>query len=227
MQRENFFVQGDARLLPQMLRLKYTKFMKPPQTTILIVDDDQDAREFLATFFRQNNYQVSMASNGQEALAQAKTVVPDVIVLDIVMPDMDGYQVCRMLKDDPATKYIPVILITVLRKLEDEVRGFEAGAHDYISKPYNKAELNARITSALRVKRLQDELYQRNMALKDLLKLLQRDITDPLTGVLGRTTLLLRRQHPEDVTEGLRTIETMARRIAELLSRLDHDLKDI
>jgi PleD family two-component response regulator len=198
-----------------------------PATTILVVDDDADMREFLSSFFQQLNYQVAVASNGREAMAVAKATNPDVILLDIVMPDMDGYQVCRALKDDPATRFIPVILITVLRKLEDEVKGFEAGAHDYISKPYNKAELNARITAALRVKRLQDELYHRNAALKELIKVLQRDITDPLTGVLGHATLLLRRPLPEDVAIGLRTIEEMAKRMAELLSRLDHNLKDI
>jgi DNA-binding response OmpR family regulator len=201
--------------------------MKLTPARILIVDDDQDTRDFLATFFEQSNYQVNSAGNGGEALQLAKSAQPDVILLDIVMPDMDGYQVCRKLKEDITTKYIPVVLITVLRKPEDEIKGFEAGAHDYISKPYNKAELIARITAALRVKRLQDELYQRNMALKELISLLQRDITDPLTGVLGRTTLLLRRNLPEDVAEGLRTIEAMAKRIAELLTKLGHSLKDI
>lgn len=199
--------------------------MNKEETKILVVDDDQDAREFLAEFFQQAGYQVIMAANGHEALALARAKNPDVVLLDIVMPDMDGYQVCRELTNDIRTRSIPVILITVLRKIEDELRGFEAGAHDYISKPYNKAELNARLHAALRVKSLQDELAQHNIALKDLIKLLQRDITDPLTGVLGRSTLLLRRQLPEDVTDGIRTIETMAKRIAELLKHIDHDLK--
>jgi two-component system, sensor histidine kinase and response regulator len=201
--------------------------MKLMPATILVVDDDQDTRDFLATFFQQSGYQVVVAGNGQEALAQASEARPDVILLDIVMPDMDGYQVCRLLKDKAITKYIPVVLITVLRKPDDELRGFEAGAHDYISKPYNKAELSARITAALRVKRLQDELHQRNVYLQELIKVLQEDITDPLTGVLGRATLLLRRPLPEDVAEGLRTIEAMSKRIVELLTKLAHNLKEI
>ncbi len=194
---------------------------------ILVVDDDQDAREYLVTCFTHLNYQTIEASNGQEALDLARSAQPDVIVLDVVMPDLDGYQVCRILKDSQETKHIPVVLITVLRKLEDEIRGFEAGAHDYISKPYNRAELNARITAALRVKRLQDELHNRNESLRELIKVLQRDITDPLTGVLGRTTLLLRHKLSEDVLEGLQTIETLAQRIAKLIKQLDREIKDI
>ncbi|MEW6730503.1 MAG: response regulator [Acidobacteriota bacterium] len=201
--------------------------MKQIPATILVVDDDQDTREYLAMFFERFKYEVLLASNGAEALALANSAHPDVILLDVIMPDIDGYQVCRRLKDDPTTSHIPVILITVLRKLEDEVRGFEAGAHDYISKPYNQAELSARINAALRVKRLQDELQRRNLALKELIRILQRDITDPLTGVLGRATLLLRRPLPEELKDGLQVIETMAKRIAELLARLDQDLKDI
>lgn len=196
-------------------------------TKILVVDDDQDAREYLALCFTNLNYQVIEAGNGEEALKLAKSEQPDVIVLDVIMPDLDGYQVCRKLKDSEETEHIPVILITVLRKLEDEIRGFEAGAHDYISKPYNKAELSARITAALRVKRLQDQLRYRNRSLKELVKVLQRDITDPLTGVLGRTTLLLRSPLTEEVMEGLQTIETLAKRISKLIKRLDQEIKDI
>lgn len=195
--------------------------------TILVVDDDQDSREYLALCFSHLNYQVIEASNGQEALALAKSTKPDVIVLDVVMPDLDGYQVCRKLKDDEKTEHIPVVLITVLHKLEDEIRGFEVGAHDYISKPYNRAELSARITAALRVKRLQDQLRHRNEDLKELIKVLQRDITDPLTGVLGRTTLLLLHPLADEVSEGLHTIETLAQRIAKLIKRLDEEMKDI
>lgn len=201
--------------------------MKVPTQKILVVDDDQDAREYLVMCFEQMNYQVIQANNGQEALNLAKTEQPDVIVLDVVMPDLDGYQVCYQLKENKETSHIPIILITVLRKLEDEIRGFEAGAHDYISKPYNRAELAARITAAMRVKSLQDKLRHRNESLKEVIKVLQRDITDPLTGVLGRTTLLLRHRLPEDVSEGLQTIENLAQKIAKLVKQLDQEIKDI
>jgi DNA-binding response OmpR family regulator len=201
--------------------------MKVPTQKILVVDDDQDAREYLVMCFEQMNYQVIQANNGQEALNLAKSEQPDVIVLDVVMPDLDGYQVCYQLKENKETSHIPIILITVLRKLEDEIRGFEAGAHDYISKPYNKAELAARITAAMRVKSLQDKLRHRNESLKEVIKVLQRDITDPLTGVLGRTTLLLRHRLPEDVSDGLQTIENLAQKIAKLVKQLDQEIKDI
>ncbi|MBK7996427.1 MAG: response regulator [Blastocatellia bacterium] len=201
--------------------------MKVPTQKILVVDDDQDAREYLVMCFEQMNYQVIQATNGQEALSLTKIEQPDVIVLDVVMPDLDGYQVCYQLKENKETSHIPIILITVLRKLEDEIRGFEAGAHDYISKPYNRAELAARITAAMRVKSLQDKLRYRNDSLKEIIKVLQRDITDPLTGVLGRTTLLLRHRLPEDVSEGLQTIENLAQKIAKLVKQLDQEIKDI
>lgn len=201
--------------------------MKVPTQKILVVDDDQDAREYLVMCFEQMNYQVIQANNGQEALSLTKIEQPDVIVLDVVMPDLDGYQVCYQLKENKETSHIPIILITVLRKLEDEIRGFEAGAHDYISKPYNRAELAARITAAMRVKSLQDKLRQRNDSLKEVIKVLQRDITDPLTGVLGRTTLLLRHRLPEDISEGLQTIENLAQKIAKLVKQLDQEIKDI
>lgn len=194
---------------------------------ILVVDDDDDAREFLASCVSNFDYEVLQASSGREAILIAATAHPDVIVLDVVMPGMDGYQVCQELKQQAETQDIPIILVTVLRKLSDALRGFEVGAHDFISKPYNQAELNARIRSALHVKKLQDLLKSRNSALKDLLKLLQVDITDPLTGVLGRTTLLLHNQLAEDVREDLKTIESMADRIAQLMKHLDNDIKTL
>jgi class 3 adenylate cyclase len=116
------------------------------ENQILIVDDEPINLKVLAAIL-EDDYEVCEASNGREALSFARESTPDLILLDVMMPGIDGYEVCRKLKDDPATKDIPVIFLTSKTEVEDETEGFLAGAVDYIAKPYNPVIVKARVNT--------------------------------------------------------------------------------
>jgi two-component system alkaline phosphatase synthesis response regulator PhoP len=120
------------------------------RSKILIVDDEIDTILPLKMSLEVENYLVLGASNGFEALELAKTNIPDLIVLDIMMPGMDGYEVCARLKKDPVMKNIPVIMLTAKDAVREKVKGLDIGADDYVTKPFNLNELKARIKSVIR-----------------------------------------------------------------------------
>jgi len=125
---------------------------------ILIVDDESAARVALATLLRREGFEVSDASDGRVALAECSSFRPDLILLDIVMPGMDGFEVCRRIKATPETRLTPVVLVTGLTATEDRIKGINAGADDFLSKPIDINELLARARSLLRLKQFTDEL---------------------------------------------------------------------
>lgn len=128
-----------------------------------------------------------MVENAKAAIKEATSQPFDVILLDLVLPDMSGNEVCRWLKLDSHTKGIPIVMLTSKDSIPDKVSGLEAGADDYLPKPYNELELNARIYACLRTKTLQDELRQKNRQLEELLvKVELLSITDPLTEIYNR-----------------------------------------
>ncbi len=120
------------------------------RSKILIVDDEIDTLLPLKRSLEVENYLVEGASNGHEALMKVKNDVPDLILLDLMMPEMDGYEVCTRLKNDEMTKNIPIIMLTAKDAVRDKVKGLDIGADDYVTKPFNLNELKARIKSALR-----------------------------------------------------------------------------
>jgi len=125
---------------------------------ILIVDDESAARAALATLLRREGFEVSDASDGIAALDQCASFRPDLILLDIVMPGLSGFEVCRRIKATPETRLTPVVLITGLSATEDRIKGINAGADDFLSKPIDFNELLARTRSLLRLKQFTDEL---------------------------------------------------------------------
>lgn len=126
--------------------------------TILVVDDSVQNLEVLGRLMTHLGYDVQTASDGASALRSVALHPPDLVLLDVNMPGIDGFEVCRRLKDDPATRLIPIVLITTLTESQDRIRGLEAGADDFVSKPPVMAELQARVKSLLRLKRYTDEL---------------------------------------------------------------------
>jgi putative two-component system response regulator len=128
------------------------------RTRILVVDDTGLERERLKDELVGQGYQVATAQDGEEALAKVAAEAPDLILLDVIMPKLDGYEVCRLLKSDGRTILIPVVLITSLHATEERIRGIEAGADDFLSKPFNRQELLTRVRSLLKLKRHTDEL---------------------------------------------------------------------
>jgi two-component system cell cycle response regulator len=151
-------------------------------TRILVVDDVPDNVDILDARLSSRGYQVATATNGEEALASVHDQPPHLILLDVMMPGMDGREVARRIKEDDALPFIPIILVTALSEADDVVQGLESGADDYISKPYNFRELEARVRAMLRIKTLQDELDQKNRELELANKRLKKlSITDGLT----------------------------------------------
>lgn len=142
---------------------------------ILVADDDPDILTMVSTLLSREGYGVIPATNGVEALALAQSALPDLLVLDIAMPGMDGYSVCREVRAS-GPEAPPVIFLTARVETQDRVVGLDAGAVDYIVKPFSAAELRARVRAALRTKRDTD-------------RLLVAAVTDPLTGLLNRGQL--------------------------------------
>lgn len=151
---------------------------------ILVVDDVPVNIKLQRTYLSAVGYDVIEAKDGQEALEKVRSELPDLVMLDVMMPKMNGFQVCQHLKNSEDTRFIPIIMVTALNELEDKIKGIEAGADDFICKPYNKLELLARVKSLLRIKHLHDKLEEKVTELeKAHEKLRQLAITDGLTGL--------------------------------------------
>ena len=116
---------------------------------ILVIDDDLDSLKLIGLLLQRQGYQVVAAPGGKEGLAMARNEAPDLILLDIMMPEMDGYEICRRLRSDPQLAHVPVIMFTAKTRVDDKVAGFEAGADDYLTKPTHPAELASRIRALL------------------------------------------------------------------------------
>ncbi|MEC4894428.1 MAG: adenylate/guanylate cyclase domain-containing protein [Oscillatoria sp. PMC 1051.18] len=137
-----------------------------PQENILVVDDNPANLKLLTQLLSQQGYHVRVAPNGSLALKSVKAHFPDLIILDILMPEMDGYQVCEQLKANPETQQIPIIFLTAVHEAIDKVKAFSLGGVDYITKPFEEREVLARIENHLRLRSLQLELEKRNRLLR-------------------------------------------------------------
>ena len=149
---------------------------------ILVVDDIAANIQLQQAYLKALGYDTIVARNGEEALEKVQQEKPDLVLLDVMMPKLDGFETCKRLKEDKETLYIPVIMVTALNEIEDKMRGIEAGADDFISKPFNKLELLARVKSLLRIKHLHNALQQKIVELEKAQERLQElAITDGLT----------------------------------------------
>ena len=145
------------------------------RATVLVVDDTPANLTLLAQVLNKH-YRVQLALSGSKALEIAKRSPPDLIVLDVMMPELDGHEVCRQLKADPATCHVPVIYLTALTGPEDETAAFDAGGADFVTKPFNPATLLARVRTQLALKAAQDELHGRNRQLSAELGAREREV---------------------------------------------------
>jgi adenylate cyclase len=140
----------------------------------MVVDDTPANVRMLQTRLERDGYEICVAHNGEEALAAARKALPDLILLDIMMPKIDGIEVCRTLKEDPAFPFTPVIMVTALSDTKDVVAGLEAGGDDYLTKPVDKQALSARVKSMLRIKALHDTVQEQAQRLKAQAEELER-----------------------------------------------------
>lgn len=139
-----------------------------PPSRILIADDNQQNRELVEAYLGDEDYVIEMACDGQQTLAQVEAFQPDLILLDIMMPKMSGFEVCQHLKQNQATQAIPVLMITALRDSADIEKAVDAGADDFLSKPVQRVELKTRVRSLLRVRHLTNERDRLLAYLKEL-----------------------------------------------------------
>jgi two-component system, cell cycle response regulator len=154
---------------------------------ILIVDDHEDNVELLRARLESWGFETLTARDGAEALSVIETRLPDLVLLDIMMPKIDGIEVARRVKNNPDLPFIPIIMQTALDSTENKVEGLEAGADDYITKPIDFPELKARVKSMLRIKRLQEEIEERERELMEANQRLRHmSQTDALTGLDNR-----------------------------------------
>ena len=155
---------------------------------ILIIDDDADVCDTYDAFLLDDAYDLHFAHNGGEGLVRAMEISPDLILPDVMMPDMDGFEVCNYLKSDPKLKHIPVILITALESRQALMLGFEAGADEFLPKPVRGGEL--RVRSMLRIKKLYDQLIEPLCLREELVNMIVHDIKNPLSVIMGLSQVL-------------------------------------
>lgn len=210
---------------------------------ILIVDDHPGARETLSALLEPDGHHLQTAASGEEALALIEENPPDVILLDVMMPKMDGFEVCRRLKASAATRSIPVLLVTALDAREHLIEGYEAGAEDFVSKPVNGLELRARVRAFLRMKALYDDQEAMSQMREDMANIIVHDLRSPLNQISMATECLeetAREQGMEAfvkfIAEGVSEIESMVNNLlfyaktqseSLLLQRQPVDLRDL
>jgi adenylate cyclase len=150
---------------------------------ILIVDDNETNRDILATRLAKHGYELAQAGDGEEALAAAREQLPDLILLDVMMPKLDGFEVCRRLKTDASAPFTPIILITAKADSKDIVAGLEAGADEYLTKPIDQLALVARVKSVLRLKELHDKVQAQAADLAALNRTLEERVAQQLSEI--------------------------------------------
>ncbi len=207
--------------------------------SILVVDDTEANVDILVETLA-DDYEVSVALDGPSALESVAAETPDLILLDIMMPGMDGYEVCDRLKADAATRDIPVLFISALSETMDKLRAFTRGGVDYVTKPFQPAEVKARVATHLRLRQLQRELEDKNRLLQEnydrlaeleklrdnLVHMIVHDMRSPLTGVVGMLEVLrmdledegaLDAQKADDIDEARTSGQTLNEMISSLL----------
>ncbi|HXU11492.1 MAG TPA: hybrid sensor histidine kinase/response regulator [Candidatus Binatia bacterium] len=202
--------------------------MSDPQdaagATVLVVDDDQRNVRLIESILKGSGYRVLKAYNGEEALQVVEAEHPDLLVLDVMMPRVSGFELCQQLKGRYETRLLPVIMVTALNALEDKVQALEYGADDFLTKPINKLELLAKVRSVLRVKALQDEVEAANHQLvrmqgfkESMMQMVVHDLKNPLASIMGNIQLIQ-----------MQSLETMTpTRLAELLQRTQESARQL
>ena len=169
--------------------------MKPSRHLVLIVDDNPTNIDLLVNTLK-DSYRLGIAKNGAKALEYAAKHLPDLVLLDIMMPGMDGYAVCRRLKNDPVTASIPVIFITAMTETVSKTKGFELGAVDYITKPFHAAEVTARIRTHLSIEEMRAKLASQNEILEKQVARKTAEIRDMLEASIHSMALMVEVRDP-------------------------------
>jgi len=191
--------------------------------TILVVDDIAANRNLLRQTLEPRGYEVLLASNGQMALKVVSRIRPDLVLMDVNMPEMDGYEACRRLKAMPDLAEVPVIFITANDDSESLIQGFEAGGVDYIAKPFKEKEVLMRVQTHVTLHSLTHALREMNNEKNEFMGIAAHDLRNPLSAIKGYTEMIIEDaqalKHPELEENGRRVLETAAR-MAEMVGNL-------
>ncbi len=198
--------------------------------TVLVVDDTPGNLRVLVDSLSNRGLNILVATDGTSAIERAVYSQPDLILLDVIMPGIDGFETCRIFKEKPETTDIPVIFMTALSDTSQKIKAFEVGAVDYVTKPFEEEELIARVDAHLTIRRLQDDLMRRNTQLEDLnqlknefLGMAAHDIRNPLTAILATSEILemtAATTTEEKLIRMAQQVQTAGNRIKTLLSNL-------
>ena len=191
--------------------------------TIFIVDDNIKNIQIAANFLRMANYKVLFADNGNEALKNIEKYMPNMVLLDIMMPGMDGFEVCSKLKENKTTKDIPVIFLTAKTEAETIEQGFKIGGVDYIIKPFNRQELIARINTHITLQSQQNELLQINKTKDKLFSVMGHDLRGNISTIVSMSELLLDKNYnktEEQIDQFHRYINNQAKTLNIILNNL-------
>lgn len=191
--------------------------------TVLIVDDNLTNLRVLIDFLHANGFETLIAQSGEGALEQVQYASPDIVLLDVRMPGMDGFETCIRLKNDSRTKDIPVIFMTALAGEQDKIRGFRCGASDYVTKPFQQEEVLARIRKELVICRQQKELIRLNRTKDKIFSVIAHDLKTPFNGLISVTGLLLESisdMKRENIREFLEIINENSKQTLNLLENL-------
>lgn len=187
-------------------------------TKILIIDDDTSACDTFEALLFNENYQLDFAYDGPTGIDKAVRLRPDLILLDVMMPGMNGFEVCKALKRKQELEHIPIIMITALDSKADVVYGLEAGADEFLPKPVIGAELRARIRSMLRIKKLYDGILATLRLREDLANMIVHDMKSPLSGVMGYCELLKIKSHDPETESFIDNLWRDAQRLNSYLT---------
>ncbi|OFY93154.1 MAG: hypothetical protein A2309_11085, partial [Bacteroidetes bacterium RIFOXYB2_FULL_35_7] len=190
---------------------------------ILIVDDTPQNIQVLGNILYEKGYNISISSSGVHALQSINKQAPDLILLDIQMPEMDGYEVCKTLKSNYKTKDIPIIFLTSVTDSENILLGFELGAVDYITKPFNIAELTARVATHIELKISKDKLVELNATKDKFFSIIAHDLKNPFNQLMGFSKLLMgncKKYDIETIEEYVSYIHISSKKNYELLENL-------
>ncbi len=181
---------------------------------VLIVDDEPTNHKTLEALLYSEKYTLAFAASGEEALTQLDNFKPDTILLDVMMPGMDGFTACQKIKKNKRWQHIPIILVTALDSRETLKEGFAAGANDFLTKPVNSIELRARVRSMIKIKQQYDDLEAALQLREDMAHMIAHDMRNPLTTIQGYSDLLVKVSLPaEQVIRAAKYINTEARRL--------------
>jgi signal transduction histidine kinase len=197
--------------------------VNPTQDNVLIVDDAPNNLRLLADILHEAGYVVRPVRNGAAALASAQAAPPDLILLDIMMPDMDGFEVCQHLKADTLTADIPVIFISALDDIEDKVKSFALGGVDYIQKPFHAEEVLARVQTHITLRKLQRSLTEQIAELDAFAHTVAHDLKNPMALIVGFSDFLLivhDQVSPEEQRKTLKKIKKAGNKAANIIDEL-------